>query len=331
VDLLRDGKVTQTFRAVKQEGDAAASFEIETGTHRTPLPVIHYRGWEWGGWLVGRGPSAAYVDNRPVVAPDYRHFIEGSGSFVTELDPPNPSALIWACPDGHCVVALDVAGAVEVPPGERAGLKSARWHDASRLAVELFVGKLEAEPTRTVTVECALFDLEPGWSRWSCGQGAAPVPSDVVAAPTGDAPRPIVGTATASSEHDPWKDYTFAAANLVDDNPLTSWQPRSEERGTVTLQLDGEHVVDALEVANGFQRTDALGDLFLLNRRVASALVQLDGGAFTVMRFAADRRGYSRLELGGRKARTMTLQLLATHPGAKWQDPAISDIRILGR
>jgi hypothetical protein len=331
VDLLRDGKVVQTFKAVSTEGDESASYKVESGTDYTPLPIVEYRGWEWGGWYVGRGPNAALAQNKPVVAPDYRHFVEGSGEFMTGMNEPDPGALIWSCPEGHCAVAFDVAASVEVPAGERTGFKSARWHDASRVTVELFVGPLETEPVRTVIVECALFDLETGWSRWSCGRDAPPVPADDVRAPTADASKLLALSATATSEHEPWKEYTFTASNLVDDNPLTSWQPMSWDRGTIKLQFDAEHVVDVLEVANGFQRNDALGDLFRLNRRVASALVQLDGGASTVMHFAPDQRGYTRLNLGGRKARRISLQVLSTHPGAKWQDLAVSDVRVLGR
>lgn len=170
---------------------------------------------------------------------------------------------------------------------------------------------------------CAATTTAASWAR-SHG------PAD--AAPT-LAPIPV-REAVASSVLPPWKGYRFSAAQLVDGDLTTSWQPLDKRRGGVgqwfELRLPAGALVAGLDLANGLQKRDALGDLFVLNNRVAHARIELSDGTDHALALAADRRGFHEVRWSPRAVTWIRVHVEAIHRGTKWNDLAVSEVRVVG-
>ena len=114
--------------------------------------------------------------------------------------------------------------------------------------------------------KCHDFDAKCGeFDR--AGRAFSVAPEDVSPVP--------VAHVVVSSTHAPWKTYTFGGDQLIDGHLDTSWQPIDKRFGGLgqwfELQLDREAALSKITIANGLQRKDALGDLFVLNNRVRTA------------------------------------------------------------
>jgi len=136
-------------------------------------------------------------------------------------------------------------------------------------------------------------------------------------------------TASASSTHKPSAPYTFDASNLLDRDLRTSWQPASKKGGvgeTITLTLPRAAVVFALGVGNGFQRRDTLGDLWSMNNRAARIAVTV--GKETVVGTLGDGLGTRELRLPAVSTTTVTLEILSIEKGSRWNDLALSELRL---
>ena len=143
-----------------------------------------------------------------------------------------------------------------------------------------------------------------------------------------------VAKVEASSAVADYKDYTFVAANLTDGKLDTCWQPRSKRphKGAwARLTLGGPTSVTAVVIANGFQREDALGDLFAMNDRVASGRLRFDDGPEVPFSLRADTRGRVTVPLDApRTTRTVTVVIEAAHRGNRWSQVALSEIEVQG-
>lgn len=156
-----------------------------------------------------------------------------------------------------------------------------------------------------------------------------------VTSPAVPSPSPVLlrARAEASSELQPWRGYTFWASNLLDGDVATSWQPASRTaiNETVTFDFGDPHQVSSVEIANGLQRVDALGDLFASNRRLRLIALTFDDGSVVQMDFPPNARGFLRRDVGLHVTRRVVLPVLGFHEGARWPDLAVSEVRFLGQ
>ncbi|MCC6622415.1 MAG: hypothetical protein IT385_14220 [Deltaproteobacteria bacterium] len=127
--------------------------------------------------------------------------------------------------------------------------------------------------------------------------------------------------------------YKFGAANLADNDLTTSWQPAEGKAGEapwIEIPLAAETAVAGIEIANGFQRRDGLGDLFDMNARVASATLTFSDGTTEALTLAPDARGLVRHTFAPRKTTRVKLTIDALHDGSRWaKDVAISEVRLV--
>lgn len=157
---------------------------------------------------------------------------------------------------------------------------------------------------------------------------------DAKPAPPGEAARLTIDWADATSTLPPWKGYRFDAEQLKDGSLNTSWQPLDKRTGgvgqKVTLGFHSPRQVHALTIANGFQRADQQGDLFLLNNRARDIRLTFSDGSQLRFELASDSRGATRLEFKPRVVTQVELEVLSIWRGEKWNDLAISEIEIFG-
>ncbi len=140
--------------------------------------------------------------------------------------------------------------------------------------------------------------------------------------------------ADASSTLPPWKGYRFDVGQLIDGSPTTSWQPLDKLRGGVgqwvELHFEAPMVVTGVAITNGLQKTDKLGDLFVLNNRVKRGDLIFSDGSRVRVELASDARGAVRFEFTPRRTASVKLEVATIWRGDKWNDLAISEIEILG-
>ena len=70
---------------------------------------------------------------------------------------------------------------------------------------------------------------------------------------------------------------------------------------------------------------------FMANARARKVTISLDGKPFGVVELAENQRGYVRIPIGGVKVEMVRFTIDSVWPGKKWQDVAISEIRIIGQ
>lgn len=129
--------------------------------------------------------------------------------------------------------------------------------------------------------------------------------------------------------------YRYRPRQVIDGDLTTSWQPKNLRKGEnawIELKLDGEHEVTGLEIANGFQRRDGNGDLFVANARAAEVQVTHFDGTSERIELGSGARGLQRVSLKPHRTTSVRLTILGIHPGTRWpRDIAISELRVLGR
>ena len=140
---------------------------------------------------------------------------------------------------------------------------------------------------------------------------------------------------TASTTLPDWKGYTFTPKNLVDGSVQTSWQPKTNKKKGgagewVKIELKRECTLERLEIANGLQMFDKLGNLFHENNRVAEAKLELSDGTTHVIALEANDFGYVQFELPKKSTRSLKLEVVSIHKGTKWPDLAISELALFG-
>lgn len=127
--------------------------------------------------------------------------------------------------------------------------------------------------------------------------------------------------------------HEYGVARLVDNDLTTSWQVADPERmPTIDVSFGTEVEVAAIEIANGFQRRDLDGDLFVLNARAARITLTFPDGSTQDITLDPDQRGLVRYEVSPRRARALRLTVGAVHEGTRWpKDLALSELRVFGR
>jgi len=101
-------------------------------------------------------------------------------------------------------------------------------------------------------------------------------------------------------------------------------------RGPAWFKLDFDHdvIVTSVQIANGFQATDAHGDEFLLNSRIANGRIRFSDGEETAINFTADDRSPTRFEVASKPTRSVTVLIDSVHRGSRWNDLAVSEIQV---
>lgn len=141
-----------------------------------------------------------------------------------------------------------------------------------------------------------------------------------------------VERASSSSSQGPSVGYTFVATNLVDGSLTTSWQPAKTAKGPhwIRLELANEATITEVAIANGFQVVDRIGDEFVLNRKIARAKLRFGEAGEIPIAFDAETRDFVRFAVPRKRTRTIEILVEETHPGTKWNDLAVSEVRITG-
>lgn len=145
---------------------------------------------------------------------------------------------------------------------------------------------------------------------------------------------PVV-SAVASAAMKAFGVYRFDASQAVDGDLGSSWQPaKTKGKGAMaalTLELGPKTSVVALDIANGLQRTDKLGDLFALNSRATLLLVEAGDKSFE-LKVDPDKRGYQRLDLPEPVETTsVRITVKASAKGSRWDHVALSEVVVLTR
>ncbi len=153
--------------------------------------------------------------------------------------------------------------------------------------------------------------------------------------PAGELVRVPIERVEASSTHRPSGGYRFDAAHLHDGKLDTSWQPSPSKQGgagaKVTLHLATPTDVVMVRLANGFQRKDALGDLFALNNRASKVYIGLFGSNGHLVDLPTDKRGFTEIPVYAVEEPTkrLTLEIFEVARGARWNDVALSEVEVL--
>jgi hypothetical protein len=131
---------------------------------------------------------------------------------------------------------------------------------------------------------------------------------------------PLVGDRTGRS--------TYEVANLFDNNPATAWIKARREPGDgwILIDFNGERLVSAIAIANGYQKN---GTVFRENYRVRH-LRLLSSNGETASLNVADQNGTQRIVLD-RPLRAEWLQIIVDDlfPGDREPDVAISELHVI--
>lgn len=166
---------------------------------------------------------------------------------------------------------------------------------------------------------------------------SAPTPTPAVAPPkttpsddpSGDGLVRVIPTdASASASLNPWKRYSFGPGNLIDDDTTTSWQTGRPHEGASLRVTYPEAQIVRVSIANGMQANDELGDLFVKNARIETATLTFSDGTAVDARFAEDARGYTDFDVPAARSTWMEVRIGRTHPGSRWTDVAVSEVRL---
>lgn len=171
---------------------------------------------------------------------------------------------------------------------------------------------------------CSSGDRRPREDQRGSAQPASPVQVH-------EEPLRVIGVSSSSAQP-PSAGYTFVGENLIDGAVATSWQPAKKAKGPhwVRLELAEEATITEVAIANGFQVVDRIGDEFVLNRKIARARLRFSDSGEIPIQFDADVRDFVRFAIPRKKTRTVELLVEETHPGTKWDDLAVSEIRVIG-
>lgn len=142
----------------------------------------------------------------------------------------------------------------------------------------------------------------------------------------------MVSTVSVSSAQPPSAGYAFVGENLIDGAIGTSWQPAKTAKDPhwIRLELADEATITEVAIENGFQVVDRIGDEFVLNRKIARARLRFGEAGEIPIGFDAEARDFVRFTVPRKKTRTVEISVEDTHPGTKWNDLAVSEIRVTG-
>lgn len=166
---------------------------------------------------------------------------------------------------------------------------------------------------------------------------ASPVRTATAQAPAPGQPVPQqlpverVTEVVASSVLAPDGGISYGPELTTDGRPDTAWNHDSgsgpAEWSRITYRFDAPAHVVGVSVVNGYDKVVDGNDLFAANHRVARALVLGESAAAVVT--LEDTRAWQEVPADVGVTSSVTLVVLATHPGAAYQDVALSEVRFL--
>jgi hypothetical protein len=127
----------------------------------------------------------------------------------------------------------------------------------------------------------------------------------------------LKGTAIAS----------FQATNLVDGDPTTPWQEGANGAGLgewVRFEFTQPLELARLEILNGYQKDD---ERFVGNPRVRLVMVEYSSGATQLVELS-DVRDPQIINPTSEAVEWVKLAIVSVYPGDKWEDTALSEVRI---
>ena len=133
--------------------------------------------------------------------------------------------------------------------------------------------------------------------------------------------------ATASSTLKATGIADFRPTNLLDGDLASAWNEGANGAGVgewVRLEFDEVIPLARMEIANGYQR-DA--ERFAGNVRVKNIELQYSGGATQVVQLL-DAQGLQEIRPAVKSTEWIKLTILSVYPTYKWQDAALSELRV---
>ena len=129
---------------------------------------------------------------------------------------------------------------------------------------------------------------------------------------------------------------SYAAANLMDGDPATTWRATGDVRGSsLRITFAAPRLVTVVGLVNGYAKVDpATGlDRYVEERRVTAVTWSFDDGTSYVQELDDGVRAVQRMEIEPVRSGVVTLRIEATMPpGDLDRDyTAISEVELLGR
>jgi hypothetical protein len=129
---------------------------------------------------------------------------------------------------------------------------------------------------------------------------------------------------------------SYAAANLMDGDPATTWRATGDVRGSsLRITFAAPRLVTVVGLVNGYAKVDpATGlDRYVEERRVTAVTWSFDDGTSYVQELDDGVRAVQRMEIEPVRSGVVTLRIDATTPpGDLDRDyTAISEVELLGR
>ena len=164
------------------------------------------------------------------------------------------------------------------------------------------------------------------------GPVEAPAPSELGdLAPAAKAEVPATAPASRDRQNQP---VTFAARNMLDADPRTSWRMPGDGTGAaITFDLGRPVVLTEVGLINGYAKVDGADNWYASNRRIGAVQWEFDDGT-RITQQLSDRPTMQLIPVGPVATTKVVLHLLeVTAPGAgpNGRDfTAISDVRLRG-
>lgn len=146
---------------------------------------------------------------------------------------------------------------------------------------------------------------------------------------TGPVEQLDVASVSASSVLDPTDQNDYDPENMLDDSLDTAWNEGAGGVGEgewFRLELDGEHTVRRLEIANGYQKDV---ERFVGNARIREMEIKFSDGS-TQTAILQDEQGFQSVELGGVQTEWVMVTVTDAYGGDVWEDLAVSEVRVYG-
>ncbi len=140
-------------------------------------------------------------------------------------------------------------------------------------------------------------------------------------------PKQVKGTITASSTLSP--DLAFGVRNLFDSRSEFAWAEGDKGNGVgqfLNLQFQDEQTITALEVVNGYQRSEKH---FTANTRVKSLLMSDENGKQSELKLTDDTGEQTALLSDPVKGKNIKIQVKDVYPGSTYKDMVISEIKFI--
>ncbi|WP_175562006.1 discoidin domain-containing protein [Anaerocolumna xylanovorans] len=141
----------------------------------------------------------------------------------------------------------------------------------------------------------------------------------------------IIRSVSISSELAPQTDSNgandYIGENALDGNSDTAWVEGAAGNGDgewLQLDLDGAHVVNGIEINNGYRKTQ---DLYLKNGRANEIRIYFSDNTYEDFTLTDDFSTVNRLDFSTEHLTNyIKVQILSVFEGSKYQDTGISDI-----